>query len=425
MSKMKFVKEQNSYDNKQIKIILLIADILFFFTLALVLFARHLNATLWPSTYGFAEKIRDHLWLFYDTNLVPILIFCAVIKLIYSKSIVRGFFFVFMYIVGVNIKNTHDTYQYILIAVLFIIAASMIDSKKILLLYIVVDSFVLILTIGATFLGKLENVIELGRNREFLGFGWTTTPVMLFCYVTFALLVIKKGNIGLIEYIILNVINVWFLLLTDTRFAFLIVFFALFCIYFLTEKIKKIFEYKIIKYLLVLFPWLAFGFIYAISIVYNENNTFLFKLNNILSNRLRQCKYAINKYGLLPYGQKISWITTTKGTAESPATYVDSAYLQFMLKYGWIFTLILLFLFSCLIYKAYNEKLYYFIVVLIFILAFGLTEQQPFVLEYDMFLLFVFSNIEGLKDKTKHSLCCYRFNKKFIKYRLKGSELSL
>ena len=425
MSRIKFVNDLNSYDNKRIKIIVLIADVMFFFTLALVLFTRHLEATLWPSTYEFAEKIRVQLRLFYDTHLVSVLIFCAVVKLIYNKSIVRGIFFVFIYLVGINIKNTHDTYQYILIAILFIIAASMIDAKKILVLYLVVDSFVLILTLAGAFSGKLDNIIELGRNREYLGFLWTTTPVMLFSYITFTLIVLKKGKINIKEYIVLNLINICFFIFTDTRFAFLIVFLTLFLVFFLNKQIEELFKFNISKYVAVLFPWLAFGFIYIITIMYNEKNLFFLKLNNILSNRLRQCKFAINKYGISLYGQNISWITTTRGIVEEPATYVDSAYLQFLLKFGWLFTVIILFMFSYLIYKAYNAKIYYLIVVLIFVLAFGLTEQQPFVLEYDMFLLFVFSNIEGLKDKTNHSLCCYRFNKKNLKYRLKGYELSL
>jgi hypothetical protein len=122
------------------------------------------------------------------------------------------------------------------------------------------------------------------------------------------------------------------------------------------------------------------------------------KLNRLLSNRFAQCQYAINKYGYLPFGQPIQWVTIGQSTPDNPPTYVDTAYLQTMLKYGVVSLVIFLLISSYIMYRSFSTKTYSVAIVFCFILMFGLIEQQPYWIEYNTILLLTFADWSKIQE---------------------------
>jgi hypothetical protein len=287
---------------------------------------------------------------------------------------------------------------YIYNALLLIIAAFGVSAKRIMRFFVVLNVPMLIATIVASKNGVIDNWIEIGRDRESLGYTYTTTPVMIFAYVCFSYIILRKGKIGLFEYVILNLINLWLFLRTNSRFAYLIVSIAL-LFSLVYEKIQNLIIRAINaggKQIVVLFPCICFIFIGLLSLKYNPKSYFFWKLNKLLSNRLKQCNYSLKLFGLVPFGQPINFITTARQTADNPATYVDPAYLQTLVRYGYISLLVLLLISSYLIFRSYKEKRYYILLAFLIVLVFGLSEQQLFWFEYDALLLLTFADWKDL-----------------------------
>lgn len=390
-----------------------IKSALYYFSLICFLLHRLLfNVTVWSNHFYkfavFRESFRDY----YINDLYLIIFACIIISFfVYKPNIPLILFFATLIFSGKQMYiHNEDVYMYLVM--LLLVAAYKEDCRKIFIVVLTYNLSSLLITVIASQTGVIENIIELGRDREFLGYTWTTTPVMIFAYSVFMYGVLRKGKFNIFEYSIISVINVWFFIKTNTRFAFLIVFLYLFCIWLTNNTIDlKGRLVLILERSAVALPWICFAFIYGISMAFDENNSVMVTLNRLLSNRLRQCQYSILKYGLLPWGQPITWVKTTSATADNPATYVDTAYLQTLLKFGFMSIILLLAVYSYCLYKSFKKKNYIFALAFLTVMVFGLTEQQMFWFEYDVLFMVAFANWDNLtrsrSNRVKPSPVCH------------------
>ena len=381
------------------KALVRIREILFFFSFGVFLIRRlFFDVTLWYLKYPQITDIRAHVDDIY-TNYVPkILIACIFFTFFTTRpKISRLCIFIAMIISGklVSIAN-EDLHFYLMM--LLVVAAFGISAKKIAAFVIGVNFPSMIVTVIASQRGLVENRIDPGRNREYLGYNWTTTPVMIFSYGVFGYVMIRKGKITIWEYIILNGINYWFFVKTNTRFAFLIVFLILtfFMVYQLVKEQAA--PSKLFRALFILLPHIFFASVYAITMLYTPNSSIMTKINRLLSNRLAQCQYSLGKYGYLPFGQAIRWVTIGQSTPDNPPTYVDTAYLQTLLKFGVVSIVLMLILSSFIMYRSFKNRSYAVAIIFAFILLFGLFEQQPYWIEFNMILLFAFADWSKLQE---------------------------
>lgn len=357
--------------------------------------------TKWRDTYPAIEQFAARVWDFYLGDFQNVLLFVAIFRLITyhrGKIPLRVFLGGCIILVKVIYNNTGDVYP--LLGMLLIVASLGVDAKKVLYNFLFINIPFLILTVTASKVGILENFVEAGRNREYLGYTWTTTPVMIFTYAMLVYIVLRKGSMTAIEYGIISVVNIWLFFKTNTRFAFLIAFggSSFFYVFMQRHTSKKLGVPP--KQLVLLVPWLFELIILLSTIYYNENNKILYAANRILSNRLKQCNYSFNLYGIKTFGQTIYWVTITNATKDNPPTYVDTAYLQPLLKYGWIYMIVILLMVTYLLYRTYKEELPVMTYIILGILVFALTEQQLYWFEYDVFLFIIFADWRKLTQKV-------------------------
>ena len=389
----------NEVKYKKKNIIKIFLDIYFFVILGFFLFDRIFTITIWHDSYKIANYIWNKANLFFFGEFMYYVLVCAIARmLVEKKNLIRILICLIIIVVSYNsYKSSGEVYIYIVS--LLIISAMGVDAKKILLFSIIIESLILVPTVYAALKGFIINEIEIGRNREYLGFIWTTLPVILFFYIILDWIVIKRGNINLFELLFLSSINIWMFIKTDTRMTFLLFCFYITFFFFIKRREKKIANLKILKKTYLFLPWIAFTFIYILTANYSENNSLMIKLNKVLSNRLRQCKYSLDLYGIRPFGQSIKWVATSNASADNPATYVDTAYLQSMLLYGWIILVIFLIMYSYLLFKSYEKGLYTLLFAIIITIVFGLTEQQMLMIQYNTLLLLSFADISNLKKR--------------------------
>lgn len=401
--------QYNRYkNNNSLGIVKWISEIVFLTLFGMFLCRRLLGETLWIYKYSAVGSFWKFSIYFFDEWLVYLLLVFIIARMIilYDKIYENIFILVSIAIAKISQLSSED--NYILVIILFIIAARGINAKKILCFSAIFNILVCIVTVTGSLVGIIDNYIQLGRDREYLGFTWTTTSVMLFSYFVFVYIVIKSGKLNILEFLIITMINIWFYCRTNTRFAFLIVFVTV-AMFFVFQHFYQVRiwlnNYKVF---FVILPWLFFAFIFTISICYSDKNYMLVKLNGLLSNRLQQCKLAFSQYGISAFGRPVTWVLSDQTTEKVPANYVDTAYLQVLIYYGVAAVMILLIFSSILIYRAFESKKYSLAVCFVFILLFGLTERQLFWIEFDSLLILSLSDMRGLDLNKKNRLINYR-----------------
>ena len=397
-----FVMSDNSLTNEKINALWTIRDLLFYFCLGVYLIQNNLVAvSLWRRTYIWFNEIATVIDNLYMNRIEFILIGCIFITFFTTKpNILRIGVFLSLVLIGWKVSIVQgDVYYYL--GMLLIVAAYKINAKRILVYFVSVNFSLLFITILSSKIGYLENFIELGRNREYLGYTWTTTPVMIFSYSVFAYLILKRGRINIAEFVLICGTDYWFFLKTNTKFSFLII--LLVVLFFTYMGLIRTVRVPVIeRNILAVAPWLSFLLVYCVSVAFDPKYDLMLKFNRLLSNRLRQCEYALRVFPVLPFGQPISWVSTMYATTDNPANYVDTAYLQTLLKYGGVSLIALLILCSYIVYRSYKEKKFYIAWVLGFIAIFGLFEQQMLYFQFDVLLLLAFSDWRSLKsDVTK------------------------
>lgn len=385
--------------NKSNIALLRVREFLFFISFGAFLIRRlFTDVTLWHFQFDFFWDFREKMEMIYDEYIPIVLLACIAFMLFTTvPKLSRIIAFAALIFVGkmVSIAN-EDMHMYIMM--LLTVAAFGISAKKILSFVIGLNIPLLIATIVASQCGVIENRIDPSRNREYLGYNWTTTPMMIYSYALFGYLILRKGKITIWEYLLFNGGNVWFFYKTNTRFAFLLVFLVLTALMIFRLLREHDGPVLLIRNICILLPHLCCIFIYGITMIYNPSIGIMAKLNRLLSNRFAQCQYAISKYGYLPFGQPIQWVTIGQSTPDNPPTYVDTAYLQTMLKYGVVSLIALLLISSFIMYRSFSSKTYSVAIVFCFILMFGLFEQQPYWVEYDTILLLVFADWSKIQD---------------------------
>lgn len=376
----------------------LVRELLYFYCLGMFILERcFVEVTLWGSEYPILWPITDFIIDQYANVISIILITCIIFTFFTTRpSVVRILAFVAIIAVGrIASEVQEDIYFYN--AMLLLVGAYGVRARRLLIFVLSISGPLLILTVLASKLGIIHNEIAEGRHREYLGFSWTTTPVMIFCYVTFIYIILRRCKLTIIDFLILNAVNFYFFKMTNTKFSFLIIILITTLCFVYNNVIGSNEKPGLNASTTVLFPWMFAALIYIVSYLYDPSIGIMGRLNILLSKRLSQTRYSLSIYNILPFGQPISWVSTGDATVDNPATYVDTAYLQTLLKYGWIPLVMLLLISSWLILRAYLERRYYIAVVFVFILVFGLFEQQLFWYEYDIILLLSFADWRSLK----------------------------
>lgn len=199
------------------------------------------------------------------------------------------------------------------------------------------------------------------------------------------------------EAIPLEIINIYFYQMTDTRMTFLlcsivIVFFAIQSIwngwFDLLRKLKWL--YPVVPVILVIIAILA-------AYLYNPENALWLKLNAIMSSRLQLSHDAIMYYGMPLLGQKIVWngFGLLNDGQVTNYNYVDCSYLQIGMWYGVLVLVVVIFIFIYGIYKAIKVNNYWAVFIMLFAMLHSMTEPHLINVAVDVVILLTFSDIKS------------------------------
>lgn len=369
--------------------------------------------------YGFActlytvvQMLSLMVWYTMSESPVPAMLvkylryvcYALCMAAVLSKIRTRKFFCVacvlgFLLTVGAAYADNKN----MLYIVLFVLAAYNVRSEWIIKFNFCIKTIMLFITVIMSKFGLLLNYIfaNRGADRQGLGFAWTTYSPIMFFFIALEYIYLRKGKMKLAEYFILEGINVWFYIMTNTTMTFAlstlsIVLFAIGS----NSKAAVRFTLKL-KSLIISSPFIIAVFSVFIHASYKEGSAFWVNLNEFLHDRLSLGFNGIREYGITLWGQKIKWIGN--GLYDRPDVkynYVDCAYLQILLQYGVIVLVVALLLYSLILYKAYKAKEYGLIWIIVFSLLLCITEPRLTVLIFNPFPMMAFGRVDGCAENA-------------------------
>ena len=142
-------------------------------------------------------------------------------------------------------------------------------------------------------------------------------------------------------------------------------------------------------------PGLICSFSIAIHAFYNSSSRIWRAFNDLLSGRLELGKNGIADFGYTLFGQKIEWIGfSLEGTGTEKYNYVDCSYLRLLLEYGLFFLIVVIFIYSIIMYKAISQKNYFLAWVIAFVLVISITEPRLMNLTFNPLPILLLCSIE-------------------------------
>lgn len=281
------------------------------------------------------------------------------------------------------------------IGLVFIYCLRDVSFEKLSKSIIPISLIVLLFVVISSKLGIIENysVISSGRSRYFIGFRYALFSSTIMTNITILWCNLKKEKISIFELIFLLIVNYWIFLNTDSRLTFFttLVVLLITIIYKYYQSLFKILE----KLSIFLIPSYLYSFFisFYLSYYYDPSIEWQYRLNEILGTRLHLGYKSLTNYGFSFFGQSIKWVGSGLDAYGNRSTlsynYVDSLYIQILQKYGIIFTFFVLAILTILMYRLYNDK-QYFLIILLSITAFhGIIDDLILFLHYNSLWLLV------------------------------------
>lgn len=292
----------------------------------------------------------------------------------------------------------------ILYIVLFILAAYNVRSEWVIKFNFCIKTFMLLATVLLAKCGVLLNYIfaNRGADRQGLGFAWATYAPIMFFFIALEYMYLRKGKMKFAEYLVLEGINVWFYMMTNTTMTFGVLTLAI-VLFAICSNSEAIVRFTLrLKGLIISSPFIIAVFSICIHAAYKGESDFWVKLNSFLHDRLRLGFNGIREYGITLWGQSIKWIGNGLYTRpDVKYNYVDCAYLQMLLQYGIIILAVVLALYSIIIYKAYKAKEYGLIWIIVFSLLLCITEPRLMVLIFNPFPMLAFGRFDCCDESDR------------------------
>lgn len=384
---MTFRIESNTRINKDIVYLLALGAYLVFAILNTSLYACYITAIYKAIIlFSITLLILREIWQWKMMSIRVLLFFFACILLMMLTAFR-----------GTGAPNS------LLTIIVFTIAASDMDFKKIAQVSYYVILFMLCFIILSSKTGVVEDYVYVmaGRPRHYLGFLYTLQPaglmmesVMLNLYLNknkkrnYSILVLMTGGIAIFYY-------------TRARLTF---FFEMFMIlYDVVVRYKpSLGKVKILNILeIVSFPFMTCISLY-LSLTF-KSCSWKLALNNFLSNRLQLAYNSIEKHGIKLWGENISWYGLGLNKSGNLSltnvwidyNWVDNAYIQALQLYGIIVCLTLLIMLSVSMYFLVKRKNSYVAFILLIYSLHGFIDTAMLTLFYNVFWLALLTEFVG------------------------------
>ena len=289
-----------------------------------------------------------------------------------------------------------------LLILLFVLYSSQSINIKALFKKLFKIFFILFFTIVLLSLFKIIPNWQFRRGpliRYSLGFIYPTDMMSFYLLIVLLYCAVRNNKYNKLDIAIFGVFNIFLYVLSNARMSFLLINIVLLYMFLNTNKKNKLriddfFGNKIIRRIIIGLPF----FLYILNIMlcfgYVNGNDIAYKVNQLLSNRIKYSTEATKKYSMDPFGEEIEWYGWGKyGYSKEidydnfEYNYVDSSYSRIIFDYGYIPGVIIICLYSLLLYNLYKKKKYNYVFIITIVLLWSFVEPIIFNVGRNSFIL--------------------------------------
>ena len=214
----------------------------------------------------------------------------------------------------------------------------------------------------------VEPMLETDRIRYFLGFNYVSFASIKFFNIAACGLYAytdpesvgpgTRGKVHGVLWIFLLAlfgVNYWYYRMTDTNLIFYLIC-IMFVLYVICVKfnLNLFADNALIRFLAsIAFPVLCI-FSYAVAVLYNPKNALWSRINDWTHTRVEQMNKGITRQGLHLLGKTL--VENSNAADMSRYFYIDSGYMKNLLKYGLIYTVLLMIVFSLMFRAAVRSR---------------------------------------------------------------------
>lgn len=296
----------------------------------------------------------------------------------------------------------------ILLFALLIVGAKDIPFRKIVCAHMMTLGFLLLVTMGATAVGLIENVVYVPENRSIIryAFGMTypTNFAAYFFYLSLDYWYWRGEKLKWLDICISGLLGIFVLLFCGARCS--AICFGLMTIAMILYKKK--FEKKVLSVWLSCSVTLAAIGWTMLTMLYSYKKTYMVKLDSLFSSRLSQGRKGIDIYGFQTWGQAISMNGYGEGEYVSKYFFLDSSYLQCEIIYGLVIMGLVLLAFFVIGNHARRDQEWVLLWILALIAVHSTMEQHLLEISSCVYILAVFADrrlvLCGVKEQSREFL---------------------
>lgn len=231
--------------------------------------------------------------------------------------------------------------------VLFMVAGSFFDIKRIFRFTYKINLFWLILIVSLAEVGLIENQTSLSilhEGRKYAGFTAHIAPILLF-FTLIMYLGYKGKNFSVLSAVLFSAGAVFLYRECMVRSPFICTL-VLVLLGLLLKNVKGSFMTgRLWKTFVTILVPLCVLIAVLLPVLYLRGNSFAISLNELVSSRIRLSSVAIKNVDFTLFGTKVDFAGTLFNNAGNGHEYfyIDSAYLKYFAMYGIVFMAVALF----------------------------------------------------------------------------------
>lgn len=305
----------------------------------------------------------------------------------YTRRDVVGIFMIIL----AGMLAYHSVYnRHIISAMILIYFSANVDYRKILKCTFLIQASFMTVTILASQLDVIEDVIwqqENGRIRQSLGYDYCGYPAHLLLFMTLIWFSIRK-KICLFEVALFLGLNTAIYLATDSRADYYLSLVAMLG-FWLIGRMRKYKAYPFIEFVIKFGCGILAVFSIGVHFFFDANNKIMASINFALSNRLFLGKQAIQQYGFSLFGRVIHWFGqgSVRKHPERVYNYVDCAFLKELLSFGIVFLIVLIVAYYIVGKRLAEEKNYVLGWAMIVSFLYAVINAHLCMVQYNVFIL--------------------------------------
>lgn len=300
------------------------------------------------------------------------------------------------------------TYKFILVLSLITISLYGIEYKKVLKIYLIISSLVLIVALVSSAIGITANFVIIKSQttlRSSWGICYPTELGAVFSYLSIFLfptndkysswlfLIPTIISFCIAKYIAVSRAS----MVSSTLLFILIILYSLYKYFKDKMHIPKQFIKNICMSLFLICAFIIFVLIFA----YRTGNTLAIQLNTIFTGRLKLASQAIDNYGIYPFGSYFELYG-----AEDLVNYnfIDISYALILIRYGYVYFVMVTFLWIYTMRKVLKYHNYKLVIALIVIVINCMVEQHLNEINYNILFVMPFCEFENISEEYKGNI---------------------